>query len=256
MDRHDLYERCVQRPHELVPFLSALHGRSPRVLREDFAGTAAVSRVWATLSEEHRAEAVDIDDSVLGCAASSPRVELISCDVRTDHVHEASVDCVFVGNFSIGEIATRADLVAYLRDSRRRLKGGGLFVCDTYGGRTAFETGILVRRHAQTDGSILHHAWEQRSADPLTARVVNALHFRIERDGEIVAELRDAFVYEWRLWSVPELVDALHEAGFIGTSVHTELSVEGPLDRTGTSLVVLIAARAADHAQISGSGSV
>ncbi len=47
--------------------------------------------------------------------------------------------------------------------------------------------------------------------------VTNALHFEIDRAGMIQAEFPDAFIYHWRLWSVPELLDALHEAGFPAT---------------------------------------
>jgi len=244
MDRHDLYERCVQSPAELVPFLMALHGAPPRALREEFSGTAAVSRTWAEISEDHSAEAVDIDAAVLERAPPRPRVERICSDVRSADVHDASVDCVFAGNFSIGEMATRADLITYLAASLRRLRSGGLFACDTYGGTTAFEAGVLERRHVQSDGTILHHVWEQRTADALTARVVNALHFRIERDGEIVQELRDAFVYRWRLWSVPELVDALREVGFVGVTVHTTLDANDHSEPVSPSFTVLVVARA------------
>ena len=39
------------------------------------------------------------------------------------------------------------------------------------------------------------------------------MHFRVERDGCIIQEETDAFVYRWRLWSVPELRDAMREGG-------------------------------------------
>jgi hypothetical protein len=242
MDRHELYERCVQSPGELVAFLGGLHGGSPRVLREDFAGTAAVSRAWAALSTEHRAEAVDRDADVLARAGAVERVERIHADALAAEVHAARADCVFVGNYSIGEIAGRSDLVRYLRASRRRLARGGLFACDTYGGESAFRTGILERRHPGPSGTILHHVWEQRAADPLSARVENALHFRVERDGEILAELRDAFVYRWRLWSVPELVEALREAGFARTAVHTRLADRTDGEPCAPSFAALVAA--------------
>lgn len=244
MDRHELYEHCVQSPAELAAFLQILHGRSPRVLREDFAGTAAVSRAWVASSEEHRAEAVDVDAEVLSRAGPIERVERMCADVRTAEVRAATIDCVFAGNYSIGEIGERTELVEYLRASRRRLRHGGLFACDTYGGESAFRTGVLERRHPGPGGTILHHVWEQRAADALTARVVNALHFRIERDGEIVAEQHDAFVYRWRLWSVPELVDALREAGFARTSVHTRLSSTAESGSATPSFAALVVARA------------
>jgi len=231
MDRFELYERCVQSPGELVPFLDALHGGSPRVLREDFCGTAAVARAWAARSDGHSAEAVDHDAEPLARAGATERVERVRCDVRIAPIHVASADIVFVGNYSIGELGTRAELVAYLCDTQRRLRRGGVFVCDTYGGESAFRVGRLERRHVGPEGTILHHVWEQRVVDPLTARVENALHFRIEREGEILEQFREAFVYRWRLWSVAELIDAAREAEFGATAVHTEVGSGAPTAR-------------------------
>src|SRR5690606_18328742 len=63
-------------------------------------------------------------------------------------------DIIYTGNFSIGEIHDRGALIRYLREALRRLDhddassgGGGVFVCDTYGGETAFMTGDVEREH-------------------------------------------------------------------------------------------------------------
>ncbi|MBL8860092.1 MAG: class I SAM-dependent methyltransferase [Planctomycetes bacterium] len=247
LDRFDLYELCVQSPREAVQFLERLHGGTPRSLREDFCGTAAIARAWAARSPRHTAEAVDCDPQVLERAGSAERVERLIGDVRTAPVRAASVDVVFVGNYSIGEIHERSELVAYLSSARRRLRPRGVFVCDTYGGESAFRIGALERRHAGPNGTILHHVWEQRAADPLTARVENVLHFRVELDGEITLSLAEAFVYRWRLWSIPELVDAAREAGFVETCVHTQLGGDGDARALhapcGASFAACLAAR-------------
>ena len=201
------------------------------MLGEDFAGTAALSLAWASAVHGGRAIAVDTDRDTLFAHAGGPRdharVERIVGDVRT--ATEAGVhacDILWVGNFSIGEIHDRADLVGYLAHCRERLvRSGGVFVCDTYGGDTAFVGGDVHRHHPHpTDpSSRIRYTWEQREADPLTGRVVNAMHFRIERAGVVYQELTDAFVYHWRLWSVPELRDAMVEAGFVRTEVFGQL---------------------------------
>ena len=67
-------------------------------------------------------------------------------DVRTAtdrRRHAAYV--VYVGNFSIGELTTRGDLVAYLRHVRSRLRPGGVFACDVYGGQSAYMLGTAER---------------------------------------------------------------------------------------------------------------
>lgn len=227
LDRHDLYERTVQSPGRVVEFLRAIHGRDPRALGEDFSGTAAVSRAWVRLVPGGSAVAVDLDLSLLE-RASGPEgirgLEVVRGDVReAGGAARSPCDAIFVGNFSIGEIRERGDLVRYLERSRRRLNAGGIFVCDTYGGPSSLRVGAVERSHWIEGGDRIRYVWEQREVDRETGRVVNAMHFRIEREGEIVEALEDAFVYRWRLWSVPELRDALQEAGFGCTEVRTGL---------------------------------
>ncbi len=221
---HTLYELTVQSPKTLVPFLHAIHGDAPRVLGEDFAGTAALSRAWVEAIESGTAIAIDHDARVLAHAADVSGVTRIHGDLRTEIPSAgAAPDIVFAGNFSIGELHTRSELIAYLRRVRGRLAHGGVFVCDTYGGESAFRIGAVERSHSAQGGALIRYTWEQRAADPTTARVVNALHFRVLRNGEVVQEFTDAFVYSWRLWSVPEIRDALSEVGFRTTEVHADL---------------------------------
>lgn len=220
MDKFDCYELCVQSVDHLVPLLRAIHGGEPTRLGEDFAGTAALSHMWAERVAGGRALAVDLDAESLGRRAATDDVEHRVADVRT--VDDAC-DVLFVGNFSIGYLHTRAELVAYLRGAHARLAAsGGVFVCDTYGGENAFLPGEVHRHHPLPDGRRVRYTWEQRHADPLTGMVTDVLHFRVERGGKIEAELDDAFVYEWRLWSVPELRDAMAEAGFAATEVYSK----------------------------------
>jgi len=233
-DKHDLYERCVQSPAQLVPMLRAIHAgqraaaapaSSRLTLAEDFAGTAALSYLWADASPDHHAIATDLDQPTLMRRPDHPRVTRIVADVRdipaaapANHAHHA--DICFVGNFSIGYLHTRAELLDYLKSARARLNPRGVFLCDTYGGESAFTLGEVHRDHPFPGGRRVRYTWEQRDANPLTGMVTDVLHFEIDRAGMIEHELPDAFVYRWRLWSVPELLDAMHEAGFDATPVY------------------------------------
>jgi len=218
-----LYERTVQDPARTVALLRRLHGARPRVLGEDFAGTAALSRAWVERVAGGRAFAVDLDAEALAFAPD-PRVECRADDVRSAAVADLGpCDVVQAGNFSLGELHTRADLEAWARMAHARLAPHGIAVVDTYGGESAWRLGVLERRRAEEGGEELRWTWEQRSADPLTGEVVDALSFRVLRAGEVVVDLPDAFVYRWRLWSVPELVDVLRAAGFVRTEVHVNL---------------------------------
>lgn len=217
LDRHALYELCTQTTERDVPLLRAIHGGAPRVLGEDFAGTAALSRTWARLVRGGRAIAVDHDAEPLARAAGARRVERHVADVTAVR---ARCDLLVAFNFSIGEWHARAELLRYLRHARARLAKGGLFACDLYGGTGAFTPGVLHETRRLPDGATVRYSWEQRRADRLTHEVENALHFRVTpAGGGKPLVLRDAFVYRWRLWSLPELQDALREAGFASSEV-------------------------------------
>ncbi|MEM7627847.1 MAG: class I SAM-dependent methyltransferase [Planctomycetota bacterium] len=260
LDKHTLYELCVQSPTDLVALLRAIHGAEPLALGEDFAGTAALSHAWAEAIDTGEAFAVDLDAEALAFRAPHPRV-------RTQHadVLEASDPCdvLFVGNFSIGYWHTRADLIAYLRHARTRLRPGGVFCCDTYGGESSFITGAVHRPHpippalAGLPACVCRYTWEQRDVDPLTAMVTDIIHFRVERAGVIEQELPEAFVYRWRLWSVPELRDAFAEAGFASADVYAKLPdavdaegnayvrpIEDAAEELEDDFIVLLGARA------------
>jgi len=131
------------------------------------------------------------------------------------------VDLLVALNFSVCELHERRDLVAYFKHARSRLRRGGCFVADLYGGDGAFTSGRLRETHRGPRGEKVVYEFEQREADALTSRVVDALHFDVTPRRGARVRLRDAFVYDWRLWSLPELRDALRDAGFSSSEVHS-----------------------------------
>lgn len=233
LDRFDLYELAVTAPQPLARFLKAVHGRNAKVLGEDFSGTAALSRAWVEMDPRHYAVAVDkrlsiarrIDTECSRLGIGS-RVSALPSDVR-DVI--AGCDILACTNFPICYWHTRADLIAYLRHAKSRLNSRGIFVADLYGGSDAFQTGSRSVR-IRHDGHAIRYTWEQRQADPKSGRVRNAIHFRV---GSRV--LRNAFEYDWRLWSIPELSDAMKEAGLRTVTVYDELG--GAMDQRGRLIV-------------------
>lgn len=243
LTKHDLYERCVQSPRHISPFIDAIYGEPCRVLGEDFAGTAALSHDWVGRGEDRFAIATDLDADALSYHGEHDRINRLVADVMTI---ESPCDALYVGNFSIGYWHTRSELVAYLKHALARLRTSRererpaspspVFICDTYGGETAYQLSDVHRDHwideGPHKGKRVRYTWEQREADPLTGMVTNACHFRVDQGGVIELELEDAFVYRWRLWSVPELRDAMLEAGFAAVNVYDK--TPGAIDEEGT----------------------
>lgn len=234
--RFDLYEWCVQAPEMQARFLRALHGGSPRSLCEDFCGPASIARAWARLDPRYSSAGVDRDPEPIAHAMERAREQGITpakfravrADVRKT---TQRADAIAAFNFAVCELHDRASLLAYLRRVRRRLKKRGIFACDTYGGHDAFVPGSSSRRIRTPIGTV-GYTWEQRDADPLTARVANAIHFQLPR----ARVMRDAFLYDWRLWSVMELREAMIEAGFSSTEVH--LSYGEAIDGDGNPIPI------------------
>ncbi|MBY0113709.1 MAG: hypothetical protein K2Y21_12890 [Phycisphaerales bacterium] len=231
----DFYELCVTEPRRVVPFLHAVHGRKPLTLREDFSGSAALARAWAASSKTRKSIAVDADPEPLRRARGA-RVRAVVADVLRC---AARADIIAATNFPVGYCHTRKALSKYLRSARSRLNRHGVLVFDVYGGRDAYSPGKIIqlmRAPVQKpwSGELVEYTFEQRAADPVTGLVRDVLHFRAWREGKGVAakrasraapdvELTDAFVYDWRLWSLPELRDALSEAGFGAVEVYDRL---------------------------------
>lgn len=233
---YDFYELCVTEPTRLIPFLVAAHGGAPRTLREDFSGSAALARAWAASHPSRRAIAVDLDPTPLK-RAKGRRVRAIEADAETC---TAKADIIAATNFPIGYHHTRRDLLRYLRNANASLNRRGVLVFDLYGGRDAFTPGKIIQllrapKERPWSGELIEYAFEQRTANPLTGRVVDALHFKAwpartrmptnprAKQPRPAADIPDAFIYDWRLWSLPELHDALAEAGFGHVDIHSRL---------------------------------
>lgn len=220
MDRYDLYELAATDPRRTIPFLLAVHAGAPTSLREDFCGSGALARAWASSDPSRTSLAVDLDPEALEALRARlthdarARVTLRCADVMatTDQA-----DLIAALNFPIGYFHSRSALLAYLRHAHACLRPSGVLVFDTYLGRDAFTPSEVDQ---DLPGGMVY-TWEQREADPLTGRVLNAMHFAPK--GRRGPSIRDAFTYDWRLWSVPELRDALEEAGFGAVRVYARL---------------------------------
>lgn len=224
-DRHTLYTLSVQAPEDDAEFLAdyfeSYSGEPLRRFREDFCGTASLSCAFVRRDKQNRAWGVDLHRPTLDWGKqhnvsdlppeAQRRITLIEGNVLDAKAPKAQLTCAL--NFSYSVFKTRDDLRAYFRAVRRGLQPGGMFVLDMWGGS---ETQVLQEEEREIDNpdddgiGDFTYVWDQDAFDPSSYHTVNRIHFRFE-DG---SEMRDAFVYEWRAWTMPEIRELLTEAGF------------------------------------------
>lgn len=224
-DRHRLYELSVQAPDVEVDFITRrfrkLRGRAPRILREDFCGTAAVCCEWVRRHRDNRATGIDLDPEVLGWANEHNlskldddqrrRVSLLERDVL--ETRSRKMDVVAAMNFSYWLFTDRERLKRYFRSVHKALAADGVFFLDAFGGYDAFRE-IEEERRVEDGDRTFTYIWDQARFNPVDNRLLCHIHFAFD-DG---SRLDRAFSYDWRLWTLPEVRDLLLECGF-GTVV-------------------------------------
>jgi len=216
-DRHDLYQRSVQAPEFEVEFFDKtfrkLRKRRPMSMREDFCGTALLCGHWVDSHKGRTALGVDIDPEVLAWGEENNlapfgepgnRVRLAQRDVR--QVTREKFDFVNAMNFSYWIFQQRQEMLRYFKAVRKSLVKDGIFFMDMYGG---WESQEVMEEKRKIDGGFTY-VWDQHSFDPMTNEVVNYIHFRF-KDG---SQMKRAFKYVWRCWSMVEIRELLEEAGF------------------------------------------
>jgi len=223
-DKHELYEQAVQETSADIRLIRRAfrrrNDREPESLREDFCGTAKLCADWVQRQPRRTAVGLDLDAETLAwgrkrhlapLGAAQSRVVLLHRDVMQGTGRRFDVVAAF--NFSYWILQTRAELCRYFSAARAELVGDGLFVLDIYGGPEA-QRGLVEQRRL----SGFTYVWEQGPVDAVSHRCQRTIHFRF-KDG---SRMRRAFVYDWRLWSLPEVIDALRDAGFAEVDVHWE----------------------------------
>lgn len=224
-DRHELYEASVQDPESELEFVAEtfaeLTGRPLKRIREDFCGTANTACRWVASGRDHGAVGVDLDAETLEWGrrhhveqlpkSARERIELVKGDVLDTET--GSVDAVLAMNFSYYLFTTRPLLRDYFRAARAALKPDGLLFLDAFGGYEAHQ-----ELEERTEFDDFTYVWDQAEFNPINQRMTCRIHFEFP-DG---SEMRNAFEYHWRLWTLPEVRELLLEAGFSSATVYWE----------------------------------
>lgn len=224
-DKYVLYMKSVQDAEQEVQFMSRvykkLRGKEARILREDFCGTGAVCCEWVKSAKDRKAYGIDLHDPTLRWGKKNnfsklrgeelSRVRLIRGDVLDQHGFQA--DVVGAMNFSYFTFKQRPTLLRYARGVHKALAPDGVFALDIFGGPDA-----QVVDEEETEHDDFTYIWDQAAFNPVTGEIRCHIHFRMDSGKTI----KKAFTYDWRLWSLPEMSDILHEAGFKTVDVYWE----------------------------------
>lgn len=221
-DKHELYQISVQSPEADVDFLvkcyRGLRGKKALHMREDFCGTALLAAEWISRSKDMTAEGFDIDEDVISWGMEhnyaplgddAQRCTLHLRDVREPSHTKPDIRCA--QNFSYSLLKTRAEMLDYFSGVLQDLADDGIFVMDMHGGPESMEE--MEEERELEEG--FTYVWDQDVFWPATGEYKCYIHFRFE-DG---TEMKRAFSYDWRLWTMPEIIDILKEVGF--AEVHT-----------------------------------
>lgn len=229
MNKYELYERSVQEPQAEINFIRdtyrGLRRRYAKHLREDFCGTFGICCDWVKEGKDHTAIGVDLSREPIAYGKrthlkaltidQASRIHLLRQNVL--NVHKPKVDVICAFNFSYYILKSRRQLLEYFKMAHKSLNRDGIVVFDAFGGSNTMEAS-LERRWVKGKGYRFKYMWEQMNFNPIRNEAKYQMHFKLP-NGYI---MRKAFSYDWRMWSVPEVREALIDSGFKRTIVYWE----------------------------------
>ena len=219
-DKHHLYEHAVQCVEAEIDFVDGtfekLRKRKARVLREDFCGTTNSSCEWVRRRNSNVAWSVDLDANVLAWGKKNhikklkpeqqKRMNVVNANVLDCGISE--MDVVLAMNFSYWIFKQRKQMLQYFPSVYDSLVKDGVFMLDFFGGYEAF-----CEMEESTEHEGFTYVWDQAHYNPITGDGLFHIHFRFNDESVI----EQAFTYEWRIWTLPEIREILKEAGFKAT---------------------------------------
>jgi cyclopropane fatty-acyl-phospholipid synthase-like methyltransferase len=216
-DKHILYQKSVQDAEGTVDFIEGVfksrQNYLPLALREDFCGTALLCAGWVKSDKRRTAVGVDLDKPTLDWGIkhnieplkeAASRIRLLNKNVL-NVTADTTFDIIVAFNFSYCVFKQRKIMKKYFKKVYNSLADSAVFILDMHGGPDA-----QFQLEEARDVENFEYIWEQSSFDPITNSTRCNIHFRFKDK----SELKNAFTYDWRHWSIPELRDILEEVGF------------------------------------------
>lgn len=224
-DKYALYHKSVQNPEADIAFMKKAWKRKYdpsqfRTLREDFCGTFANTVAWVKKSQAHHGVGVDLDPEPISygkkhylsqlSSEQKTRINIVQDNVLAKDLPKADVVCAF--NFSYYIFQDRKTLLSYFTNVYKKLNKQGMFIVDCFGGA---KTHIPNDHRVNFPSDKYIYSFEQTSFDPIQSRGKFAIHF-LFKEGR---SLKNAFTYDWRLWTIKEIREIMEESGFSSSIV-------------------------------------
>lgn len=226
-----MYEAAVQDPEQQIRVIEKIYRdnftSSPAILKEDFSGTFWISAEWVKRRDNNFSIAVDLDKRVLRVGKSlhyqglsstqKKRIKILNQNVT--EVTAKKADIVVGCNFSFFIFQQREQLAQYFKAAFKSLKKQGVFILETIGGSGFEEAPFKESRTIKRNGkNWFKYTWHHNSFDPINRRGQYSIQFDLNSG----KKFKDAFTYDWRLWTIPEVKDLMLKAGFSSVQVYWE----------------------------------
>lgn len=240
--KYTLYEASVQYPKEDAEayrdYYKIVTGKNAHTLREDFCGTFAFSVEWVKLHPQNKAVCLDIDPKPISYGfkhhypkldiKQQRRIKVLQQNVISKTT--PTVDLTVANNFSFNIFHKEETLLQYFKSVHSSLNKNGAFILEMVGGPGFTEKGVETRNIRAKGIPPFTYYWDQQSYNPITTCGKWAIHFKYKNKKKI----KNAFIYDWRLWSIPEVRYTLKKAGFKDTIVlwDCEASKNQPYKKT------------------------
>ncbi len=231
-NKYELYEASVSDAKSDVKLFRkifySIFKKYPVTYREDFCGTFLHSAEWIKLDPRNKACAIDLSLEPLKYGLKTHRSKLSRDQKGRLRILKRDVlvgtrskfDLISAMNFSYSCLKQREVLKKYFQTAYRSLNSKGLFLIDAVGGTQLQEPSIEKRRidWGKKKPSLIFY-WEQKNFDAIQNQAKFSIHFKV---GKSKRRIKNAFTYDWRLWTLPEIRELMLEVGFKKAEVYWE----------------------------------
>lgn len=226
--KHELYETTVQSGRKLVEFFrkeyKLIFLKLPHTFREDFCGTGKLCSEWCKLNFENRAVGLDIDQPTLDYGIKFNKnfdsMELLNHNVLEPYNQE-TFDIICSLNYSHYILHKRKDLVKYFNNVYSGLNKNGIYILDFFGGSHIYETKAFTSFKRKD-----YYQMFGEQVNILNNVTKCSLRFKIGNK----KKFEPLFHYDFRVYTILELREALEEVGFNKFKVYVKECTEEESD--------------------------